>query len=165
MKKLIVLLLALLPIGAFSQEVKIAFVDFNAIFDVIPEREEAEMQFAAISAQYQEQFNTLQTEYQAKAEEYMKLQDTLTENLKLRRQQEIQDLTSRIENFAQQAEQDLQQEQAKLLEPIQLKIMNAITAVSEEQGYAYILDARALFHTGKNAIDATPLVKTKLGIR
>jgi len=165
MKKLIVLLLVLLPMGAFSQEMKIAFVNFNEVFEVMPEMSEAETQYAAISAQYQEQLSTLQTEYQAKYEEYMKIEATLPENLKLRRQEEIQQLQERIQNFIPQAQQDLEQEQAKLMTPIQEKVINAIKAVAEEQGYTYTLTSQVLFHTGSNAIDATPLVKAKLGIR
>ena len=163
MKKFIVLLLALLPMGAFSQEIKIAFVNFQEVFDVMPELNEAETKYAAISAQYQEQLNTLQTEYQSKYEEYMKIEADLTENLKLRRQQEIQDLGERIQNFIPQAQQDLEQEQAKLYTPIQEKVVNAIKSVGEEQGFA-ILNSQVLFHTG-SIIDATPLVKAKLGIR
>ena len=163
MKKIIVLLLLLLPVGAYSQEIKWAFVDSNAIFDIMPEREEAELKFAAIQAQYQEQYKQLETEYTAKYEEYMKIEATLAENLKVRRQQEIQQLIERLQNFVPQAEQDLQQEQSKLMAPIQEKLVNAIKAVGEEQGYT-ILNSQVFYHTGK-LTDVTPLVKAKLGIK
>ena len=163
MKKLVVLLLLLLPLGAFSQEIKLAFVNFNEVFDLMPEYSDAEMKFAAINAQYQESYKQLETELTAKYEEYMKIEAELTENLKLRRRQEIQQIQERIQNFVPQAEQDLQQEQSKLMAPIQEKVLNAIKAVGEEQGYA-ILNSQVFFHTGP-LIDATPLVKAKLGIR
>ena len=164
MKKIIVLLLLLLPMGAFSQEVKWAFVDFNAVFDVIPEREEAELKFAAVQAQYQEQYNQLQTEFTAKYEEYMKLiEGDLAENLKVRRQQELEQLNDRLQNFIPQAQQDLEQENSKLMAPVQEKILNAIKAVGQEQGYT-IFTSQAFFHTG-SLVDATPLVKAKLGIK
>jgi len=165
MKKFIVLLFMLLPMGAFSQEVKIAFVNFQEVFEVMPEMDEAETKFAAISAQYDEQIKALQTEYQAKYEEYMKVEATLPENLKLRRQEELQQLGDRYNNFVPQVQQDLEQEQIKLMTPIQQKVINAINAVAEEQGYDYTFNSQVLFHTGKNAVDATPLVKAKLGIK
>ena len=164
MKKWIVLLLMLLPMGAFAQG-KIAFVDFNEVFDMMPERTEAENKLAAINAQYQDTYKAMTTELNAKYEEYMKIEATLTENLKLRRQQEIQELQDRIQNFIPQAQQDIEQEQMKLMAPIQEKVANAIKTVATEQGYDYTLDSRVLFHTGNNAIDATPLVKAKLGIK
>jgi len=163
MKKFVVLLLVLLPMGAFSQEIKLAFVNFNEVFELIPDYSDALTKYETIAAQYQEQLKTLQTEYQAKYEEYMKIEATLTENLKLRRQQEIQDLGERINNFIPQAQQDLQQEETKLMAPVQEKVLNAIKAVGEEKGYV-IFSSQVFFYTG-SIIDATPLVKTKLGIR
>ena len=75
MKKIIVLLLLLLPtMGAFSQEIKFAFVNFNEVMEVMPELEEAELKLAAVQTQYQEQYNQLQTEFTAKYEEYMKIE-------------------------------------------------------------------------------------------
>ena len=165
MKKFIVLLLLLLPMGAFSQEMKIAFVDFQEVFNTMPELEEAETKYAAIRAQYEEQIKALQTEYNTKLEEYMKIESTLPENLKLRRQEELQQLSDRYNNFIPQVQQDLEQEEMKLMSPLQEKVVNAINAVAEEQGYDYTFNSQVLFHTGKNAVDATPLVKAKLGIK
>ena len=163
MNKFIVLLFLLLPMGAFSQEIKWAFVDFNEVFDVMPEREEAELKWVAIQAQYEEQYKQFNTELTAKYEEYMKIRDELSENLRLRREQEIQQLSERLQNFVPQAQQDLAQEQEKLMAPIQEKVLNAIKAVGQEQGYT-ILDSRAFYHPG-SLTDATPLVKAKLGIK
>ena len=165
MKKLIVLLLMLLPIGAFSQEQKIAFVDYNEVFEMMPELAEATTQYETVAASYNELYTSLQTEYQAKYEEFMKNQDTLPENLKVMKQEQIQDIYERIQNFIPQAQQELEQEQAKLMAPIQEKLMNAIKDIAEEQGYTYTITSQVMFHTGKNAIDATPLVKAKLGIK
>ena len=49
--------------------------------------------------------------------------------------------------------------------PIQQKIQDAIKAVGAEQGYTYIIDPQVLLFQGSNAIDATQLVKTKLGLK
>ena len=164
MKKWIVLLLMLLPMGAFSQG-KIAFVDFEEVYNLMPEMTEAETKFATIKAQYQEIYQKMQTELTAKYEEYMKTEATLAENIKVRKQQEIQEIQDRMQNFVPQAQQEIDQEQMKLMAPIQEKVTNAIKTVATEQGYDYTLDSRVLFHTGNNAIDATPLVKAKLGIK
>ena len=52
-----------------------------------------------------------------------------------------------------------------MIEPIQQKMADAIKAVGTEQGYTYIIDPQVLLYTGPNAIDATPFVKTKLGLQ
>jgi len=164
MKKLIVLLFMLLPVGAFSQEVKIAIVNFGEVFNLMPELTEAETKFATFRAQYENDLKALQDEYTVKMEDYMKLQDTLTENLKLRRQQELQGLQDRYENLLRVYQEDAEQEQQKLYTPIQEKIQKAIKTVGDEQAFTMIINPQALLYQG-NVIDATPLVKAKLGLR
>ena len=46
----------------------------------------------------------------------------------------------------------------------QQKLQNAIKAVGDEKGYTYIIDPAALLYTGNAAVDATPFVRTKLGL-
>ena len=63
------------------------------------------------------------------------------------------------------AQQDVNKKQQELIAPIQQKMADAIKAVGTEQGYTYIIDPQVLLYTGPNAIDATPFVKTKLGLQ
>ena len=151
MKKLIVLLLMILPLGAIAQEVKIAFVKTQEVFMAMPEVSGMELK-------------QMQDEYQKKYSDFVAQQDSLTENIKLRRMQEIQDIQERMDNFVQVAQQDVQKKQQELLQPIQQKLHEAIQKVGEEKGYTYIIDPAALLYTGTNAVDATPFVRTKLGL-
>jgi len=163
MKKLIVLLIMLLPLGVFAQEVKIAVVNSNEVFELMPELTGAETQIATLRAQYQKDLQDMDTEYNTKYEEYMKLQETLTENLKLRRQQELQDLGNRMQNLYTVAQQDVEQKTSEVLAPIQEKLQKAIEEVGKEQGYA-IINPAALLYKG-NMVDLTPMVKAKLGLK
>ena len=95
----------------------------------------------------------------------MSKQDSLTENIKLRRQQEIQDLETRIQNFVPVAQQEIQKKQQELYTPIQKKMQDAIKAVGDEKGYTYIINPQVLLYTGSAAVDATALVKAKLGLK
>ena len=118
MKKLIIFLLMMLPLGVFAQESKIAIAQ----------------------------------------------QDSLTENIKMRRMQELQDMEQRTQNFIQISQQDFQKKQGELFTPIQDKLKNAIKAVGDEKGYTYILDPQIVLYQGNTAVDATQFVKAKLGI-
>ena len=164
MKKLIVLIFMLLPLGVFAQD-KIAIVNTADIFNIMPEVSAVEKQLATLNEQYEKEFKTMQDEYTKKYSEYMSKQDSLTENIKLRRQQEIQDLETRIQNFVPVAQQEIQKKQEELYTPIQKKIQDAIKAVGDEKGYTYIINPQVLLYTGSSAIDATPLVKAKLGLK
>ena len=164
MKKLIVLLLMILPLGAIAQEVKIAYVKTQEVFMAMPEVSEMEKKLADLNEKYKGELKLMQDEYQKKYADFIQQQDSLTENIKLRRMQEIQDIQTRMDNFVQMGQQDVQKQQQDLLIPIQQKLQDAIKAVGDEKGYTYIIDPAALLYTGSNAVDATPLVRTKLGL-
>jgi outer membrane protein len=167
MKKLVILLFTILPLAGFAQEVKIATVNQSEIFNAMPEVSAGETQIAALNEQYDKELKVMQDEYTKKYTEYVEKQDSLTENIKLRRQQDIQDMASRIENFMQVARQELEKKQQEVFTPIQEKMLNAIKAVGEEKGYTYIFtnNPQIVLYTGNNATDATPFVKAKLGLK
>ena len=165
MKKLIVFLMMVLPLGAFAQDVKIAFVNTQEVITAMPELAAMEKQMTEINENYKKELKQMQDEYQKKYSDYIAQQDSLTENIKLRRMQEIQDIQERINNFLQVAEQDVQKKQQELFTPIQQKVQTTIKAVGDEKGYMYIIDPSVLLYKGTSAVDATPFVKTKLGLK
>lgn len=167
MKKLIALLLMLLPFaGAVNaQEVKIAFVNTQEVFMALPEVADMQKKLEDLNAKYKKELETMQGEYQKKYSDFIAQQDSLTENIKVRRMQEVQDMQQRMDNFVQVAQQDVAKQQQDLLTPIQQKIQDAIKAVGAEKGYTYIIDPQVLFYQGSNAIDATQFVKAKLGLK
>ena len=116
MKKLIVLLLMILPLGAIAQEVKIAFVKTQEVFMAMPEVSGMEKQMADLNEKYRVELKQMQDEYQKKYSDFVAQQDSLTENIKLRRMQEIQDIQERMDNFVQVAQQDVQKKQQELLQ-------------------------------------------------
>ena len=130
----------------------------------MPEVSEMEKKMADLNEKYKGELQLMQDEYQKKYAAFIQQQDSLSENIKLRRMQEIQDIQARIDNFVQVAQQDVQKKQQELLMPIQEKLQKAIKDVGAENGYTYIVDPAALLYTGPNAIDATPLVRKKLGL-
>ncbi|MDR3142248.1 MAG: OmpH family outer membrane protein [Tannerellaceae bacterium] len=164
MKKLIVLLFMILPLSVVAQEIKIAYVTVQEIFASMPELSTIEKQLTDLNEKYTQELKAMQDEYQKKYSDYMAQQDSLTENIKLRRMQEIEGIRTRMENFVPIAQQDMQKKQEELYKPVQERIQNAIKAVGEEKGYTYIIDPQVFLFTGDNAINATQFVRTKLGI-
>jgi outer membrane protein len=75
-------------------------------------------------------------------------------------------MQQRIANFEQVAQQDLQQQQQTLIQPVLEKANNAIKEVAEENDFVYIFDVsrgNPVFFSDKS-IDILPLVRTKLGL-
>ncbi len=167
MKKLIIFLLMILPLGGFAQEAKVAIVNSQEIMMAMPEITAMQETMKQMNDKYAGEMKTMEDEFQKKYTDYIAQQDSMTENIKLRRTQELEDIRQRVENFTQVAQQDMNKKQQELLAPIQDKLRNAIKAVGDEKGYAYIIDNNPgiVLYTGNAAIDATPLVKAKLGLK
>jgi outer membrane protein len=165
MKKLIIFLMMILPLGAFAQDVKIAFVKTQEVIMAMPEVSAMEKTMTELNEKYKTELKQMQEEYQKKYSDFVAQQDSLTENIKLRRMQEIQDIQERINNFVQVAEQDVQKKQQEMFTPIQQKVQATIKAVGDEKGYMYIIDPSVLLYIGTSGVDATPLVKSKLGLK
>ncbi len=165
MKKIIVLLLFVLPLGAFAQSGKIAFVNSEEIFLAMPELSAVETKMADLTKQYEGELTQMQDEYKKKFTDLMAQQDSLSDNIKLRRQQEVQDIQERIENMYTVAQQDMAKQQQEMIEPIRKKVADAIKQVGDEQKFDYIIDIQNLLYKSQVATDATPLVKAKLGLK
>ena len=164
MKKLIIFLLMMLPLGVFAQESKIAIVNTQEVIQAMPEFATMQKQMAHMEAKYKNEMQVMQDEYNKKYSDFVAQQDSLTENIKMRRMQELQDMEQRTQNFIQISQQDFQKKQGELFTPIQDKLKNAIKAVGDEKGYTYILDPQIVLYQGNTAVDATQFVKAKLGI-
>ena len=131
MKKLIALLLMILPFAGVvsAQEAKIAFVNTQEVFMAMPEVADMQKKLDELNAKYKKELETMQGEYQKKYSDFVAQQDSLTENIKVRRMQDIQDMQQRMDNFVQVAQQDVTKQQQDLITPIQQKISDAIKAV------------------------------------
>lgn len=164
-KKLFLVALMALPMTLAAQNFKFGTVNSVEIFNLMPEKTTAEQQLEALQKQYEAEFVKMQEEFSAKYKEFVDAQETMPENIKQRRMQEIQEIQQRIQNFREVAASDLEEQQGKLMAPIQEKMSTAIKAVGEENGFTFIFDVNILMYSGTQAIDATPLVKAKLGLK
>ena len=165
MKKLVIFLLMMFPLGLFAQESKIAIVNTQEVMMAMPEFTDMQKQMQEMEANYQKELKVMSDEYEKKYSDFIAQQDSLTENIRLRRMQELEDINQRSQNFIQVSQQDFQKKQGELLAPIQEKLRNAIAAVGKENGYLYILDPQIVLYKSDTAIDATAQVKAKLGIQ
>lgn len=154
-----------LPMTLAAQNFKFGTVNSVEIFNLMPEKATAEQQLEALQKQYEAESVKMQEEFSAKYKEFVDAQETMPENIKQRRMQEIQEIQQRIQNFREVAISDLEEQQGKLMAPIQEKMSTAIKAVGEENGFTFIFDVNILMYSGTQAIDATPLVKAKLGLK
>ena len=165
LKKIVLLTFLCLPLGMMAQEIKIAHVNSMEIFGAMPETSAAETELANFGQTLRADIKGMQDEYNRKYTEFMQQSDSLIQSIKIRKMQEIEDLKDRIENYYQEAEQQVAKKRNDLNAPIVQKIKDAIKAVGEEQGYTFMMEYGAFLYVSPKAIDATPQVKAKLGLK
>ena len=133
MKKLIILALIMLPMSAFAQ--KFAHVNSAVIINAMPEYTKARTDLEALAKQYEDELKRIQDEFRTKLEDYQKNGETLPETMKQRRQQELQDLDTRMTQYRQTAEEDLSKQESTKLAEISEKVGKAIKEIGSAGGY------------------------------
>ncbi len=165
---LVALVFAAMP--SFAQ-MKIAHVNSDSILVKMPEYQSAMTELEALQAQYQNDIADMRAEIgtliqtaQANGQSWSTLRLRQAES-------EVQDKQTKLQEFAMQAQQDLQQQEVALLRPVYEKLYAAIDAVGAAGGYDYVLDAsrnqlgqRDIVLFGKKGNDISNLVLTELGL-
>ena len=153
----------------FAQQTNssVAYVNTTELIEVMPEKVAATEALTKLSDNYKQELKIMQDEYNKKYSDFITYQTSLAENIKLRRMQELTELENKMNQFMELAQTDIEQQEQKLLVPINEKIGEAIKAVGFERQYTVIYDKSnpAILFISPFAVDATPLVKAKLGIR
>ncbi|HXK75269.1 MAG TPA: OmpH family outer membrane protein [Bacteroidaceae bacterium] len=170
MKKILLAVLMVLPLTVFAQ-VKLAHVNSQEIVMAMPETAAAQKTLKDLQDKYTQEIKRTQDELQKKFAEYQKAisdsGDKLPANIQDRRRKELEDMSQRAQQFQSEAQQNLQNKEQELMQPIFKKLGDAISAVGTAGGYTYIIDlARTpLAYVSPSATDVTANVKTKLGIK
>ena len=166
LKKIAVLMFCALPMLAMA-EIRLAHINSGEIMMAMPERAEIERAMSAREAEWEDMLVSIHEEYLTKMREFQERFETLSPSVREVLQSELMDLERRWTNTNQIANVDLQQLRHELLAPVVERVATAIEAVGRENNFLYIFDltTQTVVFQSPSAIDATPLVKARLGIR
>lgn len=168
MKKILLAMLIALPIGVAAQTFKFGHFKSSEIFQVMPEFTQAQNELTKAQKVHEDEYKRIANEYQKTLEEFINVRDSLPVNIADRRQKELQDMAQKVQEYSQFASQDLDTLQGKLMEPIFLKLNNAIKAVGDAEGMTYIFDLNRTdipYVNDKTSVDVSNAIKTKLGVK
>jgi len=165
MKKLLFMLIC--GFTTASAQAKFGHVNTQEIIQAMPEYNKAKSEIDALQAQYEADLKSMQDELQKKGEAFEKEQATLPDNIKQRRQQELQDMYQKYQQSAQDNQQALAKEQSEKMQAITAKVLEAIKSVGQAGGYVYIMDISGgiPYISTTLSTDVTAQVKTKLGLK
>lgn len=152
---------------SFSYAQKIAHISLDSLVTVMPETKIAKDVAQNYLKSLDQEMLTMQTEFEAKYKDFLEKEATMSEPIKQNKQQDLQQLNKRIEDFRTQASQDYQNKYAQLTAPIMEKAKKGIEAAAKEGGYKYVFDTSVgnvlyfepsddLFGAVKKKLDAMP---------
>lgn len=161
-KKVILAALVALPMFASAQ--KFGVVNTNEVMQALPDVKEVTEKVEAASKTYEAEFQKLQEQMNKEYEEFQKLDPSTPDAIKQRRQQELQDLYQKLEQFRATATQDLQRQNEQLMGPVVQKVTDAITKVGQEQNLTFVFEQGQAIYVGTDVINITADVKKVLGL-
>ena len=155
-KKFLVLIVLLMgSMTGFAQ--KFALVDMEYILKKIPAYEMANDQLNQVSKKWQAEVDVLTKEAKDLYTKYQSEMVYLSDDLKAKRESNIlakEKAAAELKKTYFGSEGELFKKRQSLVGPIQDEIYNAVKTLSEEKGYALILDRAS----GENIIFASPKI-------
>ena len=149
------------PAGA---QVKIGYVSSQDLLGIMPETKKADSSLQQLRAALIQNAQDKEAKLNADIAKFN--QDTLkmSEAVKTVKRQELQKAYQDLAGEEQRIQDQLQQRQKELLEPIQKKANEAVQATAKENAYTYVFEKDVLI-VAPAGEDILPLVAKKLGIK
>jgi outer membrane protein len=168
MKFRIILLLFIVFVGFNKAEaqatLKIGHVNVQELVQTHPDIDSIHAVLEQETKDMEEVYADMLQEQQTKMDVFEKESAGYSEVIKKARQEELLDLSQKIQNYNQNAQQQIRQRNMQLLQPVYQQVTTAINDVSKEKGLTYVLDISAgnVAYVAPDALDITPLVKKRL---
>ena len=150
-------------IGTLQGQIKIGYINSEAIVTQMPEYKIMADQIQALSKKYENEIKKMSTELQTKFKKYDSESSTVSQEINKQRGEELQKIQQKIQQKQLEASQSLQKKESELSKPIFEKAQKAIEETGKSNGYDFILDSKALLYDGGNS-NVLDLVKSKLGL-
>ena len=169
MKKIVLLALCVLSFSALTQAQNLKFGHLNTseLISLMSERDSAVVKMQAYQNELEETLEGMGTEYNNKVNEYQRKRNEWAPVVIETKERELQELGQRIQQFQQNAQQEMAQMQQTLMAPVIEKAQNAITKIAKANNLTYVFDLSAgslIYYDDSQSIDLLPLAKKELGI-
>lgn len=151
-----------------SQSLKFGHINSEDIIRAMPEFDSANVKLEKLQKELVNTLELMSVELNNKNDTYAKESKNLSDLVRQNKEQEIVDLNKRMQDFQQNAQQQLQDKQIELFQPIYAKVDKAIKDVGKENGFIYIFDiskGSLLWFDETKSTNVVALAKAKLGLK
>ena len=169
MKKILLIAFCVLSFSAVSnaQNLKFGHLNTNELIGLMSERDSAVVKLQAYQTDLEETLEGMGTEYNNKLNEYQRKRNEWAPVVVETKERELSELGQRIQQFQQNAQQEMAQMQQVLMNPVIEKAQNAITKVAKANNLVYVFDLSSgalIYFDDAVSLDLLPLAKKELGI-
>ena len=170
MKKIVLILAAIVAFGGTTLAQKYGYIDSGYILENIPSFRAAQEQLNQLSSQYQKELESMHAEIEQMYQDFQAESVLLSEDMKRKREDVIISKEKEYKELQRKyfgPEGDLYQKRQGLVKPIQDDIFNAVEELADEGSYAVIFDKASgttLFYTNPR-YDLSDQVLQKLGYK
>jgi len=150
-----------------AQTIKLAHINSEELIVSMAEYDSARVQLQRFGQQLEKEIEVTTVEINRKREDLEKNRANLTDLVINSREKDLMAMYQRLQDFQQSAQEQYQQEQEKLMQPVFEKANKAIEAVAKEQGITYVISGnpQILLFKAVGTTDLLPDVKKHLGIK
>ena len=164
----LIFVIALAGQSAMAQSFKFGHINSDELIQSMPEYDSATVKLEKFRKELLNALDLMTVEFNTKNESYQKESKNLSDIVKQTKEQELIDMQKRIQDFQGNAQQQLQNKQTEVFQPIYVKVDKAIKDIGKENGFLYVFDVAKgalLYFDEAKSINVLSLVKTKLGLK
>lgn len=167
LKKLFVAaFVAIVSLTSYAQTLKFGTVDLQAVMNDMPETAVLEKELSTKTQAFQTEAQKMESEMQSKYQSYIEQRDSLDDVTRQMREEELQTLSNRAQQYQQASYTQITQYREQQLAMIQEKLFKAVKSVGDREKYIAIFPINeATYFSPTETTDVTATVKKELGIK
>ena len=149
-----------------SAQMKIGYINSEAIMQKLTVAQDAQNHLDAISTDWQTELTKMQADLQHRFEDYDKKKLVMSDKRRAEIEKELQDLERKMVDYRTAkfgANGELFSKQNELMKPVQDKLFKAVKDIADEGGYDYVFDKSSttllMYSNEKNDLTSKVLAK------
>jgi len=170
MKKLIIISILLFTSSFALAQLKIGFIDSDAIMDNLPDVQDSRKKLDALIQEWQAELNKLESDWKTKYDDYGKRKLIMTDQTRTETEAALVQLETQIAQYREKkfgTNGELFQKQDELMKPVQNKIFTVLKEIAEEDNYDFVFDRSGdiMILFAKEQYDLTSKVLDRLKVK
>ena len=123
-----------------SQPLKFGYLSYQQVLEAIDGYDEVQKTIAGLRQAYAQELNRSEEIFSKQFAEYVEGQKNFPDNIRLKRQKELQQTMEESLQFKQEAKELLQKKEAEVVDRLRERLNRAISEIASERGYAFVLN-------------------------